>query len=132
MAIRLMFVCCLIAIVIAGCAPSPRQRLLDVSVGMSMEQVYDVLGDPARVSYKETYEAWLYEYKYMNRSNCRSSTPNEVFSCGSKCLHAIVWFNRYEVSAVTGAVTGAESDRLRYCGSGGTPIDWNYMPESAK
>ncbi len=123
-----MFVCCLIAIVIAGCASSPRQRLLDVSVGMSMEQAYDILGEPARASYQGTNEAWLYEYKYMSRTNCRSSTHNDAFSCRAKCLHAIVWFNRYEVRAVTGAA----SDRLEYCGSGVIPIDWNHMPESAK
>ncbi len=93
-----------------------------------MEQAYDILGEPARASYQGTNEAWLYEYKYMSRSNCRSSTHNDVSSCRAKCLHAIVWFNRYEVRAVT----GAESDRLKYCGSGVTPIDWNDMPESAK
>lgn len=128
MANRLKFFCCLIAVVIAGCASSPSQRLLDVSVGMSMEQVLEVLGEPARISHQKTYEAWLYEYKYVSRSNCKSSTPNSIVSCDKRCLHAIVWFDRYEVSAVT----GGESDSLRYCGSGVASIDWNDMPESAR
>ena len=89
------FFCCLIAVVIAGCASSPRQRLLDVSVGMPRERVLDVLGEPVRI-------------------------------CAKKCLHAIVWFKRFEVIAVT----GAKSDNVRYCGSGMTPIDWNHMPKS--
>ena len=126
MANRLKLVCCLIAIASAGCAAPPRERLLDVSSGMPMEQVLDILGEPLRISYQEPYEAWLYEYKYMSGSKCSHSTPSQVLACDRRCLHAIVWFKRFEVIAVT----GAKPDNVRYCGSGMTPIDWNHMPKS--
>ena len=123
MADRATLVCCLIAIV--GCTASPRQRLLDVEVGMSMEQVSDILGDPARNSHQRPYEAWLYEYKYFAHSGCGSDILD---FCDETCLHAVVWFNRDEVVAVT----GVRSHRVQFCGIGVMPINWNDLPESVR
>lgn len=93
-----------------------------------MEQVLDILGEPVRVSYKEPYEAWLYEFKYVDRSRPKRSPSDRVFTEDSRCLHAIVWLEHFEVMAVTGAT----SDRATYCGSGAIPIDWNDMPKSGE
>ena len=75
----LKFLSCVLTFFVVGCTSSPRHRLLDISSGMPMEQVLDILGEPVRVSYKEPYEAWLYEFKYVDRSRPKRSPSERVF-----------------------------------------------------
>lgn len=118
---------CLLTVVM-GCAESPRKRLLDIEVGMSMEQVRGILGEPIQISTKRPHEAWLYEYKYFSHERCSEPARSDVNFCDETCLHAVVWFNADQVEAVS----GARSHRVRFCGLGVVPIDWKDMPVSAK
>ncbi len=128
MASKLKVVWSLIAIVILGCASSPRFLLLDVHMGMSKDQVLDILGEPASRSSQEPYQAWRYEYKYLSQTKCTYATPNRILMCSSECLYGTVWFN----NNVVRALTGIRSDSLKECESGSIPVDWNHMPESVK
>lgn len=122
----LILLCLLIVVV--GCAKSPRKRLLDIKIGMTNEEVWDILGEPAQISIRQPYEAWLYEYRYFSHSRCGQSTRNGGNFCDETCLHAVVWFESDRVEAVS----GAESRRVRFCGLGVVPIDWDDKPQSAK
>lgn len=113
-------------IVVMGCAESPRKRLLDIEVGMSMEQIRGILGEPIQISAQQPYEAWLYEYKYFSHERCSEPERRDANFCHETGLHAVVWFKANQVEAVS----GARSHRVKFCGLGVVSIDWKDRPAS--
>jgi Tfp pilus assembly major pilin PilA len=124
---KLLWVGCLIAVGVVGCAATAKNSIKHVSLGMSADEVLDLVGEPTAQAEQNDYKAWLYEYREAGPPNCRGPDVGGV-TCQQMCEHATVWFNNNEVRSITSIQTNSLED----CGTGSTPINWQHMPDYAK
>ena len=116
----ILFGLCLIGL--AACAIPTRKTASEVIVGMSAGQVFAIMGDPAKRSNRESYEAWRYE-DIVRIKPC----SNRNSGCRRACKHTMVWFNRNVVVSMT----SLHVSRLAKCGHGLDPVSWDLFPDYA-
>ena len=111
---------CLIGL--TACATPPKSRISELIVGMSEEQVLSIMGDPAKRSYRESYEAWRFE-DVVRIKPCRFRNAG----CRRACKHTMVWFYW---GALT-SMTSIHVSNLSTCGHDPEPVDWDLFPDYA-
>jgi len=108
--------------VLTACATPARKTTGEVIVGMSADQVFVILGDPAKRSNRENYEAWRYEDIVRIKPCTRRNS-----GCRRACKHTMVWFYRNVVASMTSLHV---SDVAR-CEQGSDPVSWDLFPDYA-
>jgi hypothetical protein len=116
----ILFGLCLIGL--TACATPTRNTASELIVGMSADQVFAIMGGPAKRSSRESYEAWRFE-DVVRIKPCRFRGAG----CRRACKHTMVWFDR----DVLVSMTSIHVSRLAECGYNSEPVDWNLFPDYA-
>ncbi len=122
MRVKSLLTCGLCLFGLIGCATPLKKATGDVRLGMSADQVFAILGDPARRSSRENYEAWRYEY-IVSVGRCRWGSSG----CRQVCEHITVWF--YDKAVIS--MNSLRAPGLAGCGSGSEPVNWELLPDYA-
>ena len=122
MRVKTLVTCGLCIFGLIGCATPTKRAAGDVRLGMSADQVFAILGDPARRSSRENDEAWRYEDIVRVGRCLRTST-----GCRRVCEHITVWF----YDKVVKSMTSLRVPGLAECGSGSDPVNWDLLPDYA-
>jgi hypothetical protein len=117
---NILFALCLIGL--TACATPARNTASELIVGMSVDQVFTIAGDPAKRSSRDSYEAWRYEDSVRIKP-CRL----RKVGCRRACKHTMVWFNR----DVLVSMSSIHVSRLAECGNDSEPVNWNLFPDYA-
>ena len=111
---------CLIGL--TACVTPTRDAASELIVGMSAEQVFAIMGDPAKRSSRDSYEAWRYE----DRVRIKPCSHRNA-GCRRVCKHIMAWFDR----DVLISMTSIHVSRLTECGYDSEPVNWNLFPDYA-
>lgn len=111
---------CLIGL--TACATPTRDMASDLIVGMPADQVFAIMGDPAKRASRDSYDAWRYEYEVRVKP-CRF----RGVGCRLVCKHTMVWLYR----DVLASMTSIHVTRLSECGFDSEPVDWSLLPDYA-
>ena len=98
-----------LAVACLGCA-STDQGVAKLEPGMTKQQVFTILGEPADRSLRGTDEAWQYQH---------------IAGFG-QCKYTTVWISKGKLVGVT-TRRGAS---VAGCGLGSQAVDWQQMPQS--
>ena len=115
-----LFGLCLVGL--SACATPTRNPANELIVGMSADQVFAIMGDPAKQSSRDSYEAWRYE-DTVRIKPCRFRNAG----CRPACKHTMVWFDR----DVLTSMTSTHVSRMAECGHDSEPVNWNLFPDYA-
>jgi hypothetical protein len=99
----------LTGLTLGACAHTTAHGKNELKVGMTTDQVRNLLGTPDDRSFRENNEALQYY---------------DVVGVG-QCEYLTVWFT----DGVVRAVTSRRGSSVAGCGLGSQPIDWGQMPK---
>lgn len=97
-------------IFLASCS-SLDQKSLSLEPGLAKDEVIEIMGTPARRSFRDSDEAWQYQ---------------GVVGYG-QCTYITTWFSEGKLVATTNR-RGAS---IAGCGLGSGAVDWGQMPKPA-
>ena len=119
---KLLFLFGLLSVGLSACAAPSRNPANELLVGMSADQVVAIMGDPAKQSSRDRYDAWRYE-DTVRIKPCRGLNSG----CRRACKHTMVWFDR----DILVSMTSIHVSRLAECGYDSDPVDWSLFPDFA-
>lgn len=96
-----------LALTVIGCS-STSKKALQLSPGMSVEEIIETVGMPAERTFRGSDEAWQYR---------------EVVGFG-QCRYMTAWIRDGKLAAVTTRRGGS----IAGCGLGSSEVDWGQMP----